>query len=118
MNADDLWYLDMGASSHMTSQRKLFHVFDEGQRTIVQFKDGSIIYYEGKGSILVRYANGNPLKFENLLYIPNLKVNILGLGKFDGEGCRTILHGGFLTILTRKGDRSLKLRRLEKNFIC
>ena len=54
LSANDLWCLDTGESNHMRSQRKLIHVLDEWEKGTVGFGDGSIIYYEGKGSILVR----------------------------------------------------------------
>ena len=81
------------------------------------FGDGSIIHCEGKGSILVRCANGNSLKFLNVLYINCLKVNILRHGKFDDQGCRTILYGGFLIIFDVKGRQITKGKRLKENFI-
>ena len=35
LSGDDLWYLDISASSHMTNQRSLFYIIDEGQSGIV-----------------------------------------------------------------------------------
>ena len=53
----------------MTSQRNFFHVLDEGKIGTVQFGDASIIYDEGKGRILVSYANGDYLNFEFFSYM-------------------------------------------------
>ena len=36
--------------------------------------------------------------FENIIYIPKLKTNILSLGKLDSQGCDIRLRDGFLTL--------------------
>ena len=48
---DGMWYLDNGASSHMTSKRSYFHSLDENQHGVVRFDDESLVAFEGKGSI-------------------------------------------------------------------
>lgn len=40
---DGLWYLDLGASSHMIGRRNLFFNLDESSIGIVKFGDGSRI---------------------------------------------------------------------------
>ena len=41
--------------------------------------------------------------FENILYIPKLKTNILSLGKLDSQGCDIRLRDGFLTLYDGQG---------------
>ena len=50
---DNLWYLDMGASSQMTSMKSYFNSIDENIKGVIRFGDESSIAYEGKGSIMV-----------------------------------------------------------------
>ena len=45
---DNLWYLDTGASSHMTGMRSYFQSIDENQRGLIRFGDESLIAFEGK----------------------------------------------------------------------
>ena len=45
---DCMWYLDIGASSHMTGKKAFFHNIDENTKGKVKFGDGSTIPYEGK----------------------------------------------------------------------
>ena len=78
---DDLWYLDTGTISHMTSKRSFFHTIDEDQHGIIIFGDESSVMFEGKGSIIVNYPSGEELNLEGVLYVPSLKVNILSLRK-------------------------------------
>nr|GEV81007.1 ribonuclease H-like domain, reverse transcriptase, RNA-dependent DNA polymerase [Tanacetum cinerariifolium] len=52
-NVDSLWYLDNGASNHMTGVIKHFKELDEKISGKVRFEDGSYIEIKGKGSILI-----------------------------------------------------------------
>ena len=58
----------------MISIKALFHHLDEDKHSIVRFGDGSIVKYEGKGSILVKFLDVNNIELENVLSIPNLRL--------------------------------------------
>nr|GEY86422.1 zinc finger, CCHC-type [Tanacetum cinerariifolium] len=47
-NMDSLWYLDNGASNHMTGVREYFKELDEKVNGKVRFEDGSYIEIKGK----------------------------------------------------------------------
>ena len=72
-----MWYLDTGASSHMTGKMVFFDNIDENKKGKVKFGDGSTIPYEGKGDISVTLKTGEVLIIPNVLYLPDLKTNIL-----------------------------------------
>ena len=78
-----MWYLDTGASSHMTGKKAFFDNIDENKKGKVKFGDGSSIPYEGKGDISVTLKTGEVLTIPSVLYLPDLKTNILSLGKLD-----------------------------------
>ena len=48
----NMWYLDNGASNHMTGDRTKFKELDEKLIENVKFGNGSIVLIQGKGSIL------------------------------------------------------------------
>lgn len=50
--ADNIWYLDNGASNHMTGNRRYFTKLNEKISGKVRFGDDSRIDIKGKGSIL------------------------------------------------------------------
>ena len=56
---DDMWYLDMGASSHMTSMKSFYQSLDEPHNGVMRFGDSSSIRYEGKGEVHVECTNGD-----------------------------------------------------------
>ena len=56
-----------------------------------------------KGSILGKCAKGEELELENVLYIPELHVNILSLGQLDEHGRYMKLRGRFMVIPDHHG---------------
>ena len=112
---DCMWYLDTGASSHMTGKKTFFHYIDENMKGRVKFGVGSRIPYVGKGNISVTLKNGKILLIQNVLYLPDLKTNILSLGKLDDQGCKTSLRNGFLTIHDRAGRFLTKTKKTSGN---
>ena len=93
----------------MINIKGLFHHLDEDKRSIVRFGDGSIVKYEGKGSILVKFLDVNSMELENVLSIPNLKVNILSLKKSMTKVARQQLGGSYLTMYNELGGFTTKV---------
>ena len=108
---DNMWYVDTRASSHMTGMRFYFQSINENQRGLSRFGDESSIAFEGKGSIMVSYSDGEELKLDGVLFVPTLKVNILSLGKLDDHGFTSTLGGGILSIFDNKGKVFARIRK-------
>ena len=51
------------------------------------------------------------MKLDNVLYVHELKSNILSLGQFDEHGCRILMEGGFLTIYDQCGRLLVKVKK-------
>ena len=47
----NVWYLDNGASNHMSGNRTFFHELDETITGKVRFGDNSRVEIKGKGSV-------------------------------------------------------------------
>lgn len=54
----DVWYLDNGASNHMSGQKSKFKELDEMVTCQVKFGDGSTVNIEGKGSVTFLCKSG------------------------------------------------------------
>ena len=54
----DLWYLDTGATNHMTGQRNFFTTLDELADDFVKFGDNSRVEIKGCGSVVVLRQDG------------------------------------------------------------
>ncbi|XP_074328328.1 uncharacterized protein LOC141666234 [Apium graveolens] len=94
----NLWYLDNGASNHMTGQRSKFDVLDENVTGKVKFGDGSMVQIKGKGSIVLKCKNGEERTLREVYYIPSLCSNIISLGQLSEEGNKVMLSGDYLWI--------------------
>ena len=69
---------------------------------------------KGKGDILVTFRNDEEMFMPNVLYLLDLKTNIL-LGKLDDQGCRTLLSSRFLMIHDKFGRLLTKTRQTKGN---
>lgn len=75
-----MWYLDTGASNHMTGDEDKFQNLDRKIQGVVKFGNESKVRIKGKGSILLQCKNGEERKLEDVYYIPDLCSNIISLG--------------------------------------
>jgi len=50
---ESLWYLDTGATNHMSGCRTAFHDLDTQIRGVVKFGDSSVVPIEGAGTVLL-----------------------------------------------------------------
>ena len=108
-----LWYLDTGATNHMSGRRNFFCDLDESSSGFVKFGDNSRIQIKGCGTVEITQKDGDILRLLNVLYVPDLAANILSLGRLDEEGCRMTMAGGKLTVFDRHGRLVAEVQRSE-----
>ncbi|KAJ9567458.1 LOW QUALITY PROTEIN: hypothetical protein OSB04_003424 [Centaurea solstitialis] len=108
---NDIWYLDNGASNHITGKRSHFAELDEKIVGRVRFGDGSTVEIKGKGSVLLECKNGEHRLIPEVYYIPDLCSSILSLGQVTEDGCKVLLFGDFLWMYDRNGKLLMKVRR-------
>ncbi|XP_076908913.1 uncharacterized protein LOC143565989 [Bidens hawaiensis] len=83
----DLWYLDNGASNHMTGNVSFFFELNKRVGGKVKYGDGSYVDICGKGSILLVGKMGEQQLLTDIYYIPSLQSNIISLGQATESGC-------------------------------
>ena len=74
------WYLDSGASDHMTSSKEAFSELDGNVTSTVKFGDGSRVAIRGNGTIIFRCQNGEHRALTDVYYIPQLRSSINSIG--------------------------------------
>eukprot|EP00253_Pinus_taeda_P022914 PITA_22914 len=77
-NEDDIWYVDSGASSHMTGNKEFFDSLEEvinGSKIYLGDDNGYQI--KGHGVISVKLPNGKISHLSNVLYVPGIKKNLI-----------------------------------------
>ncbi|GKA86284.1 zinc finger, CCHC-type containing protein [Tanacetum coccineum] len=110
-NMDSLWYLDNGASNHMTGVREHFKELDEKVSGKVRFGDGSYIEFKGKGSILIECDDEKQRIISHVYYFPDLKSNLLSLGQFTEIGCKVVMEDDELRLYDMDNKIFMKVTR-------
>ena len=57
VDQEQRWYLDSGASNHMTGSKDSFSELDDDVTGTVKFGDGSRVAIRGRGTIIFRCQN-------------------------------------------------------------
>ncbi|KAG7582462.1 GAG-pre-integrase domain [Arabidopsis suecica] len=110
---DKIWYLDNGASNHMTGNRSYFAKLDETVTGKVRFGDDSKIDIKGKGSILFVTKNGERKVLADVYFIPDLKSNIISLGQATESGCDVRMKEDYLMLYDKDGQLLVKAIRAK-----
>ncbi|CAA0841943.1 cysteine-rich RLK (RECEPTOR-like protein kinase) 8 [Striga hermonthica] len=76
------WYLDSGASNHMTGSKEAFSELDDGVTGTVKFGDGS-----------------------------KLRSSIISIGQLDEHGCEVLVKGGVLKLQDQEQRLLAKVQR-------
>lgn len=107
----NMWYLDNGASNHMTGSRSKFKTLDETVTGQVRFGDGSRVDIKGKGSVGFKCKNGEELVLHDVYFIPHLCNNVISLGQLSENGNKVVLMGVFLWVYDGQGRLVVKVKR-------
>jgi hypothetical protein len=103
---DTSWFLDTGASNHMSGRRDIFSELDTGIGGSVKLGDGSTVDIQGRGTILFQCKNGEHLVLTEVYFIPRLRNNIVSIGQLDEIEYETRIRRGVLE-LREPGGRLL-----------
>ncbi|XP_073360151.1 uncharacterized protein [Aegilops tauschii subsp. strangulata] len=100
--ACNAWYLDTGASNHMTGVRVVFSALDETVTGTVRFGDGSSVDIHGRGTVVFNCRNKSHRALTGVYYIPQLRSSIVSIGQLDEVGCRTVVEDGVMSIFDQE----------------
>lgn len=116
---EDTWYIDSGASSHMTNDESAVNNVVKCKKESVFAADGNKMNIIGKGDVHKILADGRELIIKNVQVIPSICANLLSVSqivmnsenevKFDKNGCRITNGKGHLIASGRLDNGMFKL---------
>ncbi|XP_061338299.1 uncharacterized protein LOC133285140 [Gastrolobium bilobum] len=126
----DVWYVDTGCSNHMSGSKSSFSHLNENFQSTVSFGDHSTVKVMGKGDIKIKTKNGFVETISNVLYVPDLKSNLLSAGQLQEKGyVITIKNGvceiydsvrGAIVVIQMSSNRlfPLKIEGIQSSCLC
>ena len=89
-----VWYLDSGASFHMTGDKELFNGLEEKYLQMqIEMGDSGKFNVTILGMINFQREHGDPLTLKNIMYVPRLKKNLVFVSMLEDRGYDVILNG-------------------------
>ena len=101
---DVIWYLDSGASNHMSELKHLLTDLREINSGFVSFGDASKVEVKGKGEISFSRKEGRQGKIEDVYFVPDLKNNILSLGQLLEKGYSIFMEKKIMFLKDKNGS--------------
>jgi hypothetical protein len=103
----DVWAFDSGASKHMCHELNAFisyRAFDD--KHIVELGDAHCISAHCIGSInLICQVDGQlSLQLTDVLYVPELQMNLISQRCLYRKGCRTVIDGGNYSVFFNNAE--------------
>jgi hypothetical protein len=107
------WYLDTGATNHMTGRGNVFSELDRAVQGTVKFEDGSVINICGKGTFIFSGRHDEHKVLTGVYWIPRLKNSIISVGQMDEGGAHVLIEGGVLRVWDRRHRLLALVQRTE-----
>ena len=103
-----VWYLDSGASFHMTGNKKFFSFLEE-KNLQMHTKMGDDERYNSNdvGIVTFQIKWGNPLTLKYFMHVPSLKKNLVYVSMLEDHGYDVIFSEGKV-FLPHKDTRQVK----------
>lgn len=92
------WYVDSGATAHMTNDKSLFSLLDESFRSYVTVASGEKLECIGRGNIIMYILTKGGMRkieMEDVLYVPRIDSNLVSVS--------VLIQKGFKMIYTSEG---------------
>jgi hypothetical protein len=90
-----VWYLDSGASYHMTGDRESFSDLEEKDlRMHIEMGDDGRYNANGIGTITFKRESGKPFQLKNVMHVTGVKKKLVLVTMLQDKGYDVIFSGG------------------------
>ena len=93
----------------MTSHLEWFCEIDKTMRRNIRFGDGSCVIAEGIGKVAIRREDETKVVVSDVLYVPQIKSNLLSLEKLLEKGYSMNMKGSYMEVFDSKEKVVLKV---------
>jgi hypothetical protein len=106
-----VWYVDSGASYHMTRRKEFFSSLQEGgMNLLIELGDDACYKAQGIGTVSFQRESGKPLRITDVLYVPGLTKNLISVLTLEDEGFEVTFHGG--KVYSRPKESTAKMDKV------
>ena len=89
-----MWYIDSGASRHMTRVREYSTEFAAIGDQEVVLGDDSVVKAVGCATVSFQRESLPPMLLRDVLYVPGLKNNLVSVSTIEDRGHAILFHHG------------------------
>lgn len=121
------WWFDSGATVHVCNDKNQFKVYEDaaiGHEVLMENHNKSKVF--GTGTVDINFTSGKKLTLINVLYVPEIRKNLVSASLLCKKGMKTVLESDKL-ILSKNGvfvgkgyacDGMFKLSIHNNNKVC
>ena len=111
-----VWFLNSGASFHMTGDRDLFTNLDEKDLGVhIEMGDDRRYSATGIGTISFGRESGKPFVLKEVMHVPGLKKNIISVAMLEDKGYDVVFSKGKAFLRSKETGETRRIWVQVKN---
>lgn len=103
-NISNKWFIDSGASMHMTSRNDWMYNVTEPPVKNITVANREPLAVKGVGSVDIHINQENKIQVKNVLFVPRLAANLLSVSSVVKNGYKVTFNNKGCEILNCKGE--------------
>ena len=111
------WVMDSACTFHMCPKKEWFYNLVESKVGSVRMGNNQICEISGIGQIKLKLHDGIVRILNVVLYVPNLKSNLISLGLLESKGFKIVMENGILKVLSGAAILLIATRRRNMYFL-
>ena len=105
-----VWYLDSGASFHMTGDKELFSDLEEKDLQMhIEMGDDGTYSAIGIGTITFERESGKPFLLKDVMHVPGLKNNLVSVAMLEERGYDIVFSDGKAFLRHKKRGQTKRI---------
>ncbi|CAM8972007.1 unnamed protein product [Rhodiola kirilowii] len=115
---DSDWIIDSGASYHITSHKNFFTTYKQGDYGELKMRNSGKSKIVGMGDVHLTTNLGCKLVLEDVRHVPDIRFNLIAVGKLDDEGYKSDFSNGIWklsrrSLIVAKGAKCCSLYKTQ-----